>query len=98
MMRFMRFNRRGATLSQSSARAAAILVAALSGGCSASLSGPSFSFADDKPPQQTASGYGRSNLGNDSYGGGGAPYNAPRANRDSSVSSQNLPDASPSSY
>lgn len=98
MMRFMRFNRRGATLSQSPARAAAILVAALSGGCSASLSGPSFSFADDKPPQQTASGYGRSNLGNDSYGGGGAPYNAPRGSRESTVSSQNLPDATPSAY
>ncbi len=98
MMRFMRFHICGSTLSQPSARAAAILVAALSGGCSASLSGPSFSFADDKPPQQTASGYGRSNLGNDSYGGGGAPYNAPRTYRENSVASQNLPDATPSAY
>jgi murein DD-endopeptidase MepM/ murein hydrolase activator NlpD len=98
MMRFMRFNRRGFTLIQPSARAAAILVAALGGGCSASLSGPSFSFADDKPQQQTASGYGRSNLGNDSYGGGGAPYNAPRSYGQNSVASQNLPDATPSAY
>lgn len=96
MMRFIRFHRRGSTLSQPSARAAAILIAALSGGCSASLSGPDFGFAEDKRPQQTASGYGRSNLGNDGYGSGS--YGSPRTYRESSVSSQNLPDATPPAY
>jgi len=96
MMRFMRFHRRGASLSQPVARAVAILAAGLSAGCSASLSGPNFGLFEDDKPQQTASGYGRSNLGNDSYGGGGTPYSAPRGGRDgNSVSSQNLPDASP---
>jgi len=98
MMRFMRFHRRGSTLSQSSARAATFLIAALAGGCSASVSGPNFGlFEDSNKPQQTASGYGRSNLGNDSYGSGGAPYSAPRGSRDS-VSTQSLPDATPSAY
>ncbi len=97
MMRFMRFHR-GTTLSRPAIGAAALVAAALGGGCSASLSGPDFSFAEDPKPQQTASGYGRSNLGNDSYGGGGAPYNAPRTYRESSVASQNLPDATPSAY
>ncbi len=96
MMRFIRFHHRGSTLSQPSARAAAILIAALSGGCSASLSGPDFGFAESKRPQQTASGYGRSNLGNDGYGSGS--YGSPRTYRESSVSSQNLPDATPSAY
>ncbi|MEI9901330.1 MAG: LysM peptidoglycan-binding domain-containing protein [Hyphomicrobium sp.] len=93
----MRFHR-GTTLSRPAIGAAALVAAALGGGCSASLSGPDFSFAEDPKPQQTASGYGRSNLGNDSYGGGGAPYNAPRTYRESSVASQNLPDATPSAY
>lgn len=99
MMRFMRFHRREASLTQAAARTAVILIAGFSGGCTASVSGfdfPSFSLNDDKP-QQTASGYGRSNLGNDTYGSGGAPYSAPRSNRDSGVASQNLPDATPSS-
>jgi murein DD-endopeptidase MepM/ murein hydrolase activator NlpD len=98
MMRFMRFHSQRSTLSQPVACAAAVLIAALGGGCSASLSGPDFSFAGEQKPQQTASGYGRSNLGNDSYGGGGAPYSSTRTSRDSSVTSQNLPDASPSAY
>ena len=100
MMRFKRFLRETSLL-QPAARAATIIVAAMSGGCTASVSGfdfPSFSLNDDRPAQQTASGYGRSNLGNDSYGGGGAPYGAPRSNRESSVASQDLPDASPSAY
>lgn len=100
MMRFMRFHRSKALVSQSVARAAILLVAGLSGGCTASVSGfdfPSFSLNDDKP-QQTSSGYGRSNLGNDGYGSGGAPYNPPRTYRESSVNSQNLPDATPSAY
>ena len=101
MMRFKRFLRETSLL-QPAARAATIIVAAMSGGCTASVSGfdfPSFSaLNDDKPAQQTASGYGRSNLGNDSYGSGGAPYSAPRSNRESSVASQDLPDASPSAY
>jgi murein DD-endopeptidase MepM/ murein hydrolase activator NlpD len=98
MMRFMRFHSHGSTLVQASACAAAIVIAALGGGCSATLSGPSFGYAEESNrPQQTASGYGRSNLGNDSYGGGGAPYSQPRTYRESSVASQNLPDASPSS-
>jgi len=101
MMRFMRFHRRGALLSKSASRAAALVVAGLSGGCSASVSGfdfPSFALNDDPKPQQSASGYGRSNLGNDSYGGGGAPYSAPRTYRENGVASQNLPDATPSAY
>jgi len=100
MMRFKRFLRETSLL-QPAARAATIIVAAMSGGCTASVSGfdfPSFSLNDDKPAQQTASGYGRSNLGNDGYGSGGAPYSAPRSNRDTSVASQDLPDASPSAY
>ncbi|MFA5899488.1 MAG: peptidoglycan DD-metalloendopeptidase family protein [Hyphomicrobium sp.] len=100
MMRFMRFHRNRALVSQSAARAAILLVAGLSGGCTASVSGfdfPSFSLNDDKP-QQTASGYGRSNLGNDGYGSGGAPYSPPRTYRESSVNTQSLPDATPSAY
>ncbi len=100
MMRFKRFLRETSLL-QPAARAATIIVAAMSGGCTASVSGfdfPSFSLNDDRPAQQTASGYGRSNLGNDSYGSGGAPYSSPRSNRESSVASQDLPDASPSAY
>jgi len=101
MMRFMRFGTRGATALQPAGRAAAVLLAALAGGCSASVSGfdfPSFSLNDDPKPQQTASASGRGNpsyLGNDGYGSGG--YSAPRSYGESSVSTQNLPDASPSS-
>jgi len=100
MMRFMRFRSRGAIALQPAGRAAAVLLAALAGGCSASVSGfdfPSFSLNDD-PPRQTAAASSRSNpsyLGNDGYGSGG--YSAPRTYRESSVTTQNLPDASPSS-
>jgi len=100
MMRFMRFRSRGAIALQPAGRAAAVLLASLAGGCSASVSGfdfPSFSLNDDRP-QQTASASGRGNpsyLGNDGYGSGG--YSAPRTYRESSVSTQNLPDATPSS-
>jgi len=84
MMRFMRFRSRGAIALQPAGRAAAVLLAALAGGCSASVSGfdfPSFSLNDD-PPRQTASASSRSNpsyLGNDGYGSGG--YSAPRTYR-----------------
>lgn len=100
MMRFMRFRSRGAIALQPAGRAAAVLLATLAGGCSASVSGfdfPSFSLNDD-PPRQTASASSRGNpsyLGNDGYGSGG--YSAPRTYRESSVSTQALPDATPSS-
>ena len=103
MMRFMRFKNRGASIAQQAARTGAILLATLAGGCSASISGfdfPSFSLNDDPKPQQTASASGRGNpsyLGNDGYGSGGSGYNNPRTNRESSVSTQALPDATPSS-
>lgn len=103
MMRFMRFSRRGPSVAQHTGRAAAILLASLAGGCSASISGfefPNFSLTDDKKPQQTASasdGRGPSYLGNDGYGNGaGSGYNAPRTYRENNVSTQSLPDASPS--
>jgi len=101
MMRFMRFRSRGAKALQPAGRAAAMFLASLAGGCSASVSGfdfPSFSLNDDPKPQQTASASGRGNpsyLGNDGYGSGG--YSAPRSYGESSVSTQTLPDATPSS-
>ncbi len=103
MMRFKRFSRRKAALARPAGHVAAILLAGLAGGCSAQISGfdfPSFSLNDEPKPQQTASASGRGNpsyLGNDGYGSGGGSYNAPRTNRDSDVSSQSLPDASPTS-
>ena len=101
MMRFKRFSRSKAAIAQPVGHVAAILLAGLAGGCSAQVSGfdfPSFSLNDDPKPQQTASASGRGNpsyLGNDGYGNGGGSYNAPRTYRDSDVSSQSLPDASP---
>ena len=101
MMRFKRFSRSKAALAQPVGHVAAILLAGLAGGCSAQVSGfdfPSFSLNDDPKPQQTASASGRGNpsyLGNDGYGNGGGSYNAPRTYRESDVSSQSLPDASP---
>lgn len=102
MMRFMRFKSRRALIAQPAGRAAAALLASLAGGCSASISGfdfPSFSLNGDPKPQQTASASSRgspSYLGNDGYGSGGS-YNAPRTYREGSVSTQSLPDATPSS-
>jgi murein DD-endopeptidase MepM/ murein hydrolase activator NlpD len=101
MMRFMRFPRHATTLAQPAGRAAAMLLASLAGGCSAQISGfdfPSFSLNDDKP-QQTASASrgGASYLGNDGYGNGGSGSNPPRTYSSSGVSSQSLPDATPSS-
>ena len=101
MMRFKRFSRSKTAIARPAGHVAAILVAGLAGGCSAQISGfdfPSFSLNDDPKPQQTASASGRGNpsyLGNDGYGSGGGSYNAPRTYRDSDVSSQSLPDASP---
>jgi murein DD-endopeptidase MepM/ murein hydrolase activator NlpD len=101
MMRFKRFSRSRAAIAQPVGHVAAILLAGLAGGCSAQISGfdfPGFSLNDDPKPQQTASASGRGNpsyLGNDGYGSGGGSYNAPRTYRDSDVSSQSLPDASP---
>ena len=101
MMRFKRFSRSKAAIAQPVGHVAAILLAGLAGGCSAQVSGfdfPSFSLNDEPKPQQTASASGRGNpsyLGNDGYGNGGGSYNAPRTYRDSDVSSQSLPDASP---
>jgi murein DD-endopeptidase MepM/ murein hydrolase activator NlpD len=107
MMRFMRFSRQGTSLAKPAGRAAAILFAGLAGGCSAQISGfdfPGFALNDEPKPQQTASASSRSNpsyLGNDGYGSGGSGsgsgYNAPRTYRENGVSSQTLPDASPSS-
>jgi murein DD-endopeptidase MepM/ murein hydrolase activator NlpD len=103
MMRFKRFSRREATLARSTGHVAAILLAGLAGGCSAQVSGfefPSFSLNDDPKPQQTASASGRGNpsyLGKDGYGSGGGSYNQPRTYRENGVSTQSLPDASPSS-
>jgi murein DD-endopeptidase MepM/ murein hydrolase activator NlpD len=97
MMRFMRFHRR-ASFAQPGLSVAAVLFATLAGGCTASVSGfdfPSFSLNDERKEQQTASA-GRSNLGNDSYGAGGSAYSAPRTYREGGVSTQALPDATPS--
>ena len=100
MMRFKRFSRQRAAIAQPVGRAAALLLAGLAGGCSAQVSGfdfPSFSLNDEPKQQQTASA-GRGNpsyLSSDGYGNGGAGYNAPRTYRESSVSSQTLPDAAP---
>lgn len=103
MMRFKRFSRSKVAIARPVGHVAAILLAGVAGGCSAQVSGfdfPSFSLNDDPKPQQTASASGRGNpsyLGNDGYGSGGGSYNAPRTYRDNGVSTQALPDATPSS-
>ncbi len=99
MMRFKRFSRQRAATAQPVGRAAALLFAGLAGGCSAPVSG--FEFPELQPqrrPQAAADRFCRargnpSYLSNEVRSGGG--YNAPRTYRESSVSSQSLPDASP---
>ena len=101
MMRFSHSTNGGSAGSFPIRCAAAILLAALSGGCSASISrfdGPSFSLNDDKKDQTSslqtadAGNRGPSYLGNDGR------YEAPRSNSDSRVAVANLPDPPPSGY
>jgi murein DD-endopeptidase MepM/ murein hydrolase activator NlpD len=101
MMRLKRFHNSGTSIAQSAARVAVLAVAGLAGGCTASVSGfdfPSFSLTDDQRSTQTASASTRSPqyLGNDRYASNSG-YSAPRTYRESSVASQDLPDATPSS-
>ena len=80
---------------------AALLIAVLSGGCSASISrfdGPSFSLNDDKK-DQTSSIQTTGDPGNrgPNYLGNEGRYDAPRSNADGRVAVANLPDPPPSS-
>jgi len=82
---------------------AALLIAVLTAGCSASISrfgGPSFSLNDDKKDQtssiQAAQTADNGNRG-PSYLGNDGRYDAPRSNSDSRVAVANLPDPPPSS-
>ncbi len=107
MMQFMHSHRSGRSLALAP-RGAAILIAALAGGCSAEISRfdfPSFSLTDDKKDQtaslqspSSASGRGPSYLGNEgsSYSGGydRGGYTAPRSNRDNGVAVAALPESS----
>jgi murein DD-endopeptidase MepM/ murein hydrolase activator NlpD len=83
---------------------AAMLIAALTGGCSASISRfdlPGFSLTDDKKDQTSsiqttdAGNRGPNYLGND--GQPGQAYSPPRSNSDSRVAVATLPDPPPSS-
>ncbi len=107
MMRFKHSHRSGNSLAFSAPRGAAILIAALAGGCSAEISRfdfPGFSLTDDKKDstsslQQTASAdRGPSYLGNErspgSYDRGG--YTAPRSYGENRVAAANLPEPAPS--
>ncbi len=100
MMQFMHSHRSGSSLAP---RGAAILIAALAGGCSAEISRfdyPSFSLTGEKQNETASlqsSGANRgpqtaSNGYGSSYDRGG--YTAPRSNRDGGVAMANLPDAS----
>ena len=82
-----------------------MLIAALAGGCSASISrfdAPSFSLNDDKKDQTSSlqttdpGNRGPNYLGNDGQQYGSA-YAPPRSNSDSRVATANLPDPPPSS-
>ncbi len=111
MMRFKHSHRSGSSLAFSAQRGAAILIAALAGGCSAEISRfdfPGFSLTDDKKDstsslQQTASADRRpSYLGNErstasggSYDRGG--YTAPRSYGENRVAAANLPEPPPPS-
>jgi len=110
MMQFMHSHRSGGSLAHLAPRGAAILFAALAGGCSAEISRfdfPSFSLTDDKKDQTASlqqpsgSGRGPSYLGNEGqsasgYGNGydRGGYTAPRSNRDGDVAMTSLPDTS----
>ncbi len=103
MMRFRHCNR-GGSANFPAHCAAAVLIAALAGGCSASISrfdAPGFSLADDKKDQTSsiqtadAGNRGPNYLGND--GQYGSAYAPPRANSDSRVAVANLPDPPPNS-
>ncbi len=100
MMQFMHSHRSGSSLAP---RGAAILIAALAGGCSAEISRfdyPSFSLTGEKQNETASLQSSGANRGpqtatngyGSSYDRGG--YTAPRANRDGSVAVANLPDAS----
>lgn len=100
MMRFSHSTNGGSAESLPIRCAAAILIATLSGGCSASISRfdlPGFSLTDDKKDQTSsiqtadAGNRGPNYLGNDGR------YEAPRSNADSRVAVANLPDPPPSS-
>src|ERR1700674_5184157 len=103
MMRF-RHSTRGARAVLLPANCAAVaLVAALVGGCSASISRfdlPGFSLTDDKKDQTSsvqtadAGNRGPNYLGND---GPRQAYSPPRSNSDSRVAVATLPDPPPSS-
>jgi len=101
MMRFSHSTNGGSADSFPIRCAAAILIAALVGGCSASISRfdlPGFSLTDDKKDQTSsiqtadAGNRGPSYLGNE-----GQAYSPPRSNADSRVAFANLPDSPPSS-
>lgn len=105
MMRFKRSNRGRSTNALPARCAAALLIAALASGCSASISRfdlPGFSLTDDKKDQtsslQTADrgDRGPNYLGNDGQPGqSGSAYAPPRSNSESRVAAANLPDPSP---
>lgn len=101
MMRFMRFKNGRATAIHPAGRAAVLMLASVSAGCSASVGSDFSSFGFSDSQQVTSSSSSSSSrrnpnyLGNDGYGSGG--YSAPRSYGDDRVASQNLPDATPSS-
>ncbi len=104
MMRFKLSHRGGSTNAFPARCAAAMLIAALSGGCSASISRfdlPGFSLTDDKKDQTSsvqsadAGNRGPNYLGND--GQSGQAYSPPRSNSDSRVAVATLPDPPPGS-
>ena len=107
MMRFRHSTRGARAVILPANCAAVVLVAALVGGCSASISRfdlPGFSLTDDKKDQTSsvrtadAGDHGPNYLGNDGRPGQyGSAYDAPRSNSDSQVAVANLPDPPPSS-
>jgi len=79
---------------------AALVLAVLTAGCSASISrfdGPSFSLNDDKKDQTSSIQTADNGNRGPSYLGNEGRYDAPRSNSDSRVAVANLPDAPPSS-
>ena len=108
MMRFKHSHHGGTSFALLPRHGAAILIAALLGGCSAEISRfdfPGFSLTDKKDTQTASlqssdAGHGPSYLGNEGryntssgYDRGG--YTAPRSLHDSTVATANLPDAAP---
>jgi len=112
MMRFKRSHRGSGSLARPARHVAAVLIAALVGGCSAEISRfdfPGFSLTDSKKEtttsslqQPSGSDRGPSYLGNEGRSASAGSYDrggytAPRSNRENRVAMANLQEPAPSS-